>query len=236
MAVLPFEARGPGLGLRVWRTLRAFLDDPPGAWAALGEGRSLAAPWRLKLLFAAPLYLGAALGLALLQIMLLAAAWAHPNPLPRGAAWVLPGALAALLVAGPLLQFAAMVLGGVLLHGLLWAFRGTRQGAGLRQTLRAAGYTQAFVGLLGLAPPLGLVAYPAARLHLGRGLARLHRTEPWRGIAAAVLQGVLTALAATALLATLAFWLVRLDQRARQIGMPVPDVILTPPPVQPDLI
>lgn len=236
MAVLPFEARGPGLGLRVWRTLRAFLDDPPGAWAALGEGRSLAAPWRLKLLFAAPLYLGAALGLALLQIMLLAAAWAHPNPLPRGAAWVLPGALAALLVAGPLLQFAAMVLGGVLLHGLLWAFRGTRQGAGLRQTLRAAGYTQAFVGLLGLAPPLGLVAHPAAKLLLGRGLARLHKTEPWRGLAAAIIQGLLTVLVAAALVGGLAFYLVRMDQRSRQINLPTPDLTLPPPPVHPDLV
>ena len=235
-AGVPFEDRGPGLRLRVWRTLRAALDGPLEAYAALGAGRSLWAPWRLKLLFAAPLYLGAALGLGLLQVLLLAAGWAHAAPMPEGTLRVLPCALLAVLVLGPLLQFGTMLLGGVLLHGLLWALRGTGDGRGLRQTIRALGYTQAFVGLLGLAPPLGLVAYPASKALLGRGLARLHRTEPWRCVAAAVLQAALTALAAAALAGALAFWVVRQDQRSRQIGLPVPDALPVPPPSHPEVI
>jgi len=231
---LPFEARG-ALGSRVWRTLKEVVDAPLEAYAALPESRSLSAPWRLKLLLASPWYLGAALGLGLLQLILLAAGWAHP-PLPRGASWLFPGILLALLVLGPLFQFAAMLVAGVVLHGLLWAFRGTGHGAGLRQTLRAAGYTQAFVGLLGLAPPLGLVAHPAAKLLLGRGLARLHKTEPWRGLAAAIIQGLLTVLVAAALVGGLAFYLVRMDQRSRQINLPTPDLTLPPPPVHPDLV
>jgi hypothetical protein len=233
---LPFEERAPGFWRRVGLTLKLALRTPMDAYGALPRGRSLGAPWRLKLLLAAPLYLCAVAGLGLAHLLLLAVAWARPNPLPSEARLALPTLLLGLLVLGPLLQFAAMIVGGAVLHGLLWAFRGTRNSAGLRQTLRATGYTQAVGGLLALAPLLGVAAYPAGKAVLGLGLARLHRTDPWRGLAAALTQALLTVLAALALASALVFWMARLDQKARQISVPAPEMAPLPPPHRPDLI
>lgn len=234
-AGLPFEDREPGLGSRVGRTLKIALCRPGSGYPALARSRSLGAPWRFKLLLALPHYLSAAMLLGLLQLVLAAAARAHPDPLPAGTSLYLPGLLLALVVLGPVLQGLTMVVGGMVLHALLWALGGTRERVGLRQTLRAIGYTQAVTGLLWVAPPLAAVAYPISKVVLGQGLARIHRTARWKGLAAALIQGLLATLTALALLAGLVFWLVRLDQRARQIALPVPE--LEPLPAQhPDLI
>lgn len=219
-APLPFEARNPGFWLRVGRTLRLAGTAPMDFYAAVPRGASLWAPWRLKLLFAAPAYLCAALGLGVLQLTLLVAALTRPTPLPREALAVCPALFVGMLLAGPVLQGASMVLGGVLLHGLLWAGRGTRARVGLRQTMRALGYTQAMVGLVGLVPPLGVAAYPASKVVLGLGLARMHQTQPWRGLVAAGIQALLTFLGAVALVLGLVYWLARLDEKSRDIVLP----------------
>ena len=233
-APLPFEdRRHPGLWLRTGLTLRMAFRAPLEAFGALARGRSLGAPWRLKLLLAVPFYLLLALGLALLQLIVGVAAWNQPASLPREALWAFPALLLLLLTAGPLLQLVNMLLGGVILHALLWAFRGTRAGAGVRQTVRAAGYTQAMTGLLALAPLLGPAAYPAVKAIQGLGLARLHRTDPWRGLAAALTQALCACLMAGALVGALGVWLVRLDQKARQITLPAPEFAPSEQPQKP---
>jgi len=215
---LPFEDPSLGFWPRVGRTLDVAFRTPMGGFGSLALGSSLGAPWRLKLLLAAPAYLAATLGLTLVQLVVVAASW--NRNLPREAFTVCPALLLALLVAGPLFQWLSMVWGGLMLHGLLWLFRGTSAGPGLRQTVRAAGYTQAVVGLLSLVPLLGAAAYPAARVTLGLGLARLHHTDPWRGLAAAWAQAALSLLTAAALILAMVFGLVRLDERSRQIVVP----------------
>ena len=234
--LLPFEERAPGFWRRVARTLKLACTAPLDGYAALAGSRTLWAPWRLKLLLAAPCYAGILLALGLLQLMLAVAAWAGQGPLPPEARLILPALALALIVLGPALQFLTMVIAGTVLHALLWAFRGTRDGAGLRQTLRAAGYTQALLGLTALAPPLAVLAWPASKVGLGLGLARLHRTEPWRAVAAALTQALLTGLAALALTAALVFGFVRRDQRARQITLPAPEMVPVPQPHRPNLI
>jgi hypothetical protein len=233
-APLPFEDAALGFWRRVGLTVQAVFTAPLDAYGSLAQGRSLWAPWRLKLLFAAPFYLGLVLALGLLQIVLMVAASASAQAPPRLALLVVPMAMGALLTLGPLLQALTMLLGGALLHALLWAFRGTRAGVGLRQTMRAAGYTQALVGLLCLAPVAGLLAWPAGKAALGLGLARLHRTDPWRALAAVLLQALFTCLAAVALVAALAVWAVQQDQKARQIQMPAPELLPLPEEPRPD--
>ena len=235
-APLPFEDRACGFWRRVATTVMLALRSPMQAYSALPAGRSLGAPWRLKLLLATPFYLCATLGLGLLQVILAVAAWSQPNPLPQGAPLVLPTLLFGVLLLGPILQGLTMLVGGLVLHGLLWAFRGSRNGAGLRLTVRALGYTQAVTGLLAMVPLLGALAYPAGKAALGLGLGRLHRTEPWKGLAAAFTQALLTFLAAVVMLGGLVFWLVRQDQKARQISIPAPEMQPVPPPQRPDLI
>ena len=231
---LPFEdPECPGFWNRLGLTLRCVCTAPMAAYGALPRGRSLGAPWRLKLLLAAPCYLLLGLGLGLLQLTLVAIACCQPSPLPRVAFWAFPALILALLIAGPLLQLATMLVGGLLLHGLLWIFRGTRTGLGARQTIRATGYTQAVQGLLLLAPILGLFAYPCGKVALGLGLARLHRTEPWRGLAAALSQALLALVLAAALVLGLVLWAVRQEQRARQILMPTPELAPLEQPEQP---
>ena len=235
-ALLPFEARTPGFWRRVAQTLRLACTAPLEGYAALPGCRGLAAPWRFKLLLAAPGYAGVLLGLGLLQLMVTAAAWAGQEPLPPASRWLLPALALALALLGPALQFLAMVAGGALLHALLWAFRGTRNSAGLRQTIRATGYTQALLGLTALAPLLAIPAWPASKVALGLGLGRLHRTEPWRGLAAVLAQALLTGLAALILIGVLVFGWVRRDQKARQISLPAPEMVPVPLPHRPDLI
>ena len=233
-APLPFEdPDSPGLWRRLGLTLRWALGDPMRAYQALARGQSLMAPWRLKLLFALPSYLVLGFGLGLLQLVLVAAAATQPGPLPRAALWGFPALLLALLLTGPLLQLINLALGGLILHGLLWLAGGTRAGLGPRQTIRATGYTQALQGLTALVPVLGLVTYVAGKAALGLGLARLHGCAPWRGLAAALGQAVLALLTALALVLGLTLWLLRQDQRARQILLPTPELAPSEQPQQP---
>ena len=233
---LPFENPSLGFWRRLGLTLRLGFSTPLAAYTTLPRGRGLGAPWRLKLLLALPAYLCAALTLGLLQLVLVLSSLGQPAPLPREVLLACPGLLLTLLLLGPLLQFASMLLAGLILHALLWAFRAPSGPGDLRQTIRATGYTQALVGLFLLVPVLGVAAYPGGKVALGLGLARLRRTEPWRGLAAACSQALLTLLVGLALVLALVFWVVRQDQRSRQITLPAPEVLPLPPERGPDWI
>jgi hypothetical protein len=235
-APLPFEDITKGFWPRVSLTLTQAFTDPMGAFEALPRGSSLWAPWRLKLLCMAPAYLCLVLLLGLMHLVVVVTALVESVPLNQQALLVFPGLLLAVLVGGPLLQLGTMLAGGAILHAFLWAFRGTRSAAGLRPTVRALGYTQAVTGLFCLLPPLVPLAYPASRVALGLGLARMHRTQPWRGVAAALTQAFLTGLIILALLMSLVVWMVRQDQRSRQISLPDPDILQLPEEPPPDRI
>lgn len=82
-------------------------------------------------------------------------------------------------------QVAGVFLGGLLTHASLWAWGGLRPGAGIRHTIRAQGYFLGFFILAYMIPLLNVLVLLGAPAFLGMGLARLHRTDTWRGVCAA---------------------------------------------------
>jgi hypothetical protein len=61
---------------------------------------------------------------------------------------------------------------------------GLRPGVGLNQTVRAYGYASAFIQIGGMIPYLGILIQLAGMIAMGMGLARMHKTDTWRGICA----------------------------------------------------
>jgi hypothetical protein len=218
----PFEDRAgiPGFWKRLGATFRLAFSHPVEAFPRLLQGRGLAAPWRFKVLLALPYYLFLSLGAVALTALLLAFRLGNPDHAPRGLVLVGPALLALVLAGGPLFQFLAMVAGGTLLHGLLRLWGGGRSMGPLAQTIRATGYIQGMAALLCLFPGAWMPVYLGSRVVLGLGLARLHRTDAWRGVAAALTQALLMAgLAFAVAVGTLAA-LFRMDERRRLILPP----------------
>ena len=76
------------------------------------------------------------------------------------------------------------------------------------QSIRAYAYASAFIQIGALIPYLGFLVQIAGMVAIGMGLARMHRTDTWRGICAVLTPifllcccGVAAALAIPALLA-----------------------------------
>ena len=97
---------------------------------------------------------------------------------------VIPLILGAILLLMPLFTFLGMVIGGALNHFFLWMWGGLKPGVGLNQSIRAYGYASAFIQIGGLIPYLGILLQLAGLVVIGMGLARLHKTDPWRGVCA----------------------------------------------------
>ena len=97
---------------------------------------------------------------------------------------VIPMIFGAVLLLMPLFTFLGMVIGGALNHFFLWLWGGLRPGAGANQSIRAYGYAHAFLQLGGLIPLVGPLLQIAGIIGIGMGLARLHKTDTWRGICA----------------------------------------------------
>ncbi|MBS1767610.1 MAG: YIP1 family protein [Acidobacteria bacterium] len=86
-------------------------------------------------------------------------------------------AIAIGLIAGPFIS-------GAFLHLFLWMWGGTKEGIGVEQTIRFVCYAYGVYYLVGWIPllniPLGIVFW----VFLSMGIARVHRTDTWRGFAA----------------------------------------------------
>ena len=97
-------------------------------------------------------------------------------PVNRSMGFELAGAAIGLLV-GPFLS-------GALLHLFIWMWGGVKEGFGIEQTIRFFCYAYGVYYLVGWIPllniPLGIVFW----VFLSMGLARVHRTDTWRGFAA----------------------------------------------------
>jgi len=85
------------------------------------------------------------------------------------------------VVIGP---FVGIFVSSVLLHPFLWLFGGTRQGLGLRQTIRLMGYGGGLLAPFAWVPVLGGLASLVWIVLFGIALARTHRTDTWRGVCA----------------------------------------------------
>jgi hypothetical protein len=86
----------------------------------------------------------------------------------------------------PLFSFLGMLIGGAFNHFFLWMWGGLKPGVGTSQSIRAYGYASAFIQIGGLIPYIGILVHLAGMIVIGMGLARMHKTDTWRGICAAL--------------------------------------------------
>lgn len=180
---LPFEdaQRYPGFWARVGGMFRLLFSRPLDVFTRVEVGEGYAKPLLWSFLLSTPIMLLVVfISLVFGAIAFLPSA--GRNDFPR---W-LPLAMA---VGYPVLilvsQCLWMFLGGLLNHACLWMWGGLRNNAGLQHSLRAQGYYQGFFMLAYLVPLLNILVALAGPVFLGMGMARLHRTETWRGICAA---------------------------------------------------
>lgn len=182
--LIPFEDPAiPGFWARVGAMFQLLFNDPFAFFDRAPRGEGLGAPWRFLLLLSVPALLLAGLVVAVLGFVAAIGALADKR-LEAPFLALLPVLLFALLALVPVFLFIGMVVGGAINHACLWLWGGTRNGPGLGQTIRAAAYAHAFIQLGAWIPYLGLVVQLLGMVWLGMGLARLHRTDTWRGICA----------------------------------------------------
>jgi hypothetical protein len=180
---LPFEdfQRYPGFWSRLGGMFQLLFSHPLEIFTRIEAGEGYARPLWWSLLLSTPiLLLTVFISLAFGALAFLPTA--GRNEFPR---W-LPAAIA---IGYPILVLVSLVvgmfLGGLVNHACLWMWGGLGNSAGLQHTLRAQGYFQGFFMLAYLVPILNLLVALGAPAFLGMGLARLHRTDTWRGVCAA---------------------------------------------------
>lgn len=201
-APIPFEDPAiPGFWARVGAMFQLLFSDPLGMFERVPSGEGFSAPWRFLLLLAVPglLLIGLILGIFGFAAMIGALAERSAD---RWVLTLLPIVFFVVLALLPFFMFVGMVIGGAINHACLWMWGGTRNGVGLAHTIRAAGYANSFIQLGAWIPYLGLVVQLVGMVWIGIGLARMHRTDTWRGICAAFTPLLLVCLC---LLAALAF-------------------------------
>lgn len=168
---------------RFWRRLGAMFSllfsNPMDFADRIPVTDGLAPAWRFNLLMAVP-YLGF-MGLMLAFMGTMFAFLPADPQMPKG---MMSGlmALEFVFIAG--LVCAGMFIYGAILHACLWMWGATREGLGLGQTIRACGYIWGFVNLGMFVPCVNFFIMLGGLIYLGMGLARIHRTDTWRGICA----------------------------------------------------
>lgn len=124
---VPFEdeAAYPAFGSRLWATLKLGYTDPFGLADRVSVTEPILPAWLFNLVFQFPFAIvGLAVGVAIQGLM----GRLTGTPTPSNALIQV-----ASVIIGP---FVGIFVSSVLLHPFLWLFGGTRQGLGLRQTIR----------------------------------------------------------------------------------------------------
>jgi hypothetical protein len=184
LPLIPFEDPAiAGFWSRVGAMFQLLFSDPFAFFERAPRGQGLGAPWRFLLLLSLPALALVGLIFAVFGFVAMIGAIAERKPEAPLLALV-PVLLFAVLALIPLFLYLGMVVGGAINHFCLWMWGGTRNGVGLAQTIRAAGYAHAFIQLGAWIPYLGLLVQLLGMVWLGIGLARMHRTDTWRGLCA----------------------------------------------------
>lgn len=184
---VPFEDLEalPGFWSRVGAMFRLVFSNPMELFERVPATEGFGAPWRFILLLSIPVFLLMTLVFLLIGTgALIGALEASGKGEARIVATVVPLVLGGLLLLMPLFTFLGLLLGGTFSHFFLWMWGGLRPGAGLKQTIRAYGYASAFIQLGAFIPYLNILIQLGGMVVLGMGLARMHRTDTWRGICA----------------------------------------------------
>lgn len=200
---LPWEDkdRFPGFWKRVGEMFGLVFSDPLGYFARVPHGEGFFRPWLFQLLLLTPLLL--LMGFVFLIVGMAGFAAAGAAKAPGGPpAWLFTAILPLMVVFFPLFIFLGMVIWGSLIHLSLWMWGGLKQGQPLGQSIRAFGYGYAFVSLGSMIPYLGILVMLGGLVWIGMGIARMHRTDTWRGIVASFTPFVLCCCAYVAFLMT----------------------------------
>ncbi|HJV48656.1 MAG TPA: YIP1 family protein [Geothrix sp.] len=184
---VPFEdpETFPTFWSRVGGMFRMVFSHPLELFDRVPVNEGLGAPWRFLLLLSIPVFLIVALlffflGLGIMMTALEESGRGESKTLVA----VMPLIFGAILLLMPLFSFLGMVIGGAFNHFFLWMWGGLRPGAGTQQSIRAYGYASAFIQIGGLIPYIGILIHLAGMVAIGMGLARMHKTDTWRGICA----------------------------------------------------
>jgi len=198
---VPFEDREttPSLWERILGMFKLAFASPMEIFDRVPVTEGLAAPWRFYLLMSLPYILLVGLLLVLIATVgfgaLAASGQGRSLALLSG---IGVGVVVLILGLTPLFIFLGMVISGAVIHACLWIWGGTKHGVGVVQTIRAEGYAHGIMTLLllplqilSMIPFLGILFSMASMAGVvtilvfkGMGLARMHRTETWRGIVA----------------------------------------------------
>ncbi len=181
LPVIPWEdpETYPGLWKRIGAMFSLLFSNPMELADRILLTDGLAPAWRFNLLMAVP-YL-AFMGVMFIFIGSITAFMPSDPNMPKG---FMAGVFGGEFILIVTLLAVGMFLYGAILHAALWMWGGTREGLGLGQTVRACGYIWGFVNLGMLVPCLNLFVMLGGLVYLGMGLARIHRTDTWRGICA----------------------------------------------------
>jgi len=184
---VPFEdiEAMPGFWARIGAMFRLVFSNPLELFDRVPATEGLGAPWRFLLLMSIPVFLIMALLFFFVGMGIMLAALEQTGKGDgKAIAAVMPLIFGVLLLLMPLFAFLGMLIGGVFSHFFLWMWGGLRPGAGMNQTVRAYGYASAFIQLGALIPYLGFLIQIAGMVVIGMGLARMHKTDTWRGVCA----------------------------------------------------
>ncbi len=184
---VPFEdlETFPGFWSRVGGMFRMVFSNPMDLFDRVPVTDGFGAPWRFLLLLSVPVFLIVAMVFFFMGMAMVLAALEQAGK-GDGKAFVaiMPVIFGATLLLLPLFAFLGMVIGGAFNHFFLWMWGGLKPGVGVNQSIRAYGYAHAFLQIAGIIPWLGFLLQIAGLVVVGMGLARLHKTDTWRGICA----------------------------------------------------
>ncbi len=185
---IPFEdlETFPGFWARVGAMFQLVFSEPMTLFDRVPLTEGLGAPWRFLLLMSVPIFLIVAAIFFFTGMGIMLAALESKGLRGEGGtvAAVMPIIFGVILLLMPLLSFLGMVIGGALNHFFLWMWGGLKHGHPTSQTIRAYGYASAFLQIGALIPYLGFLIQIAGLVVIGIGLARMHKTDTWRGICA----------------------------------------------------
>jgi hypothetical protein len=162
---------------------RLVFSNPMELFDRVPVTEGLGAPWRFLMLLSIPVFL--IMGLVFFFVgmgVMLAALEQSGKGDSKAIAAIMPLIFGGIILLMPLFSFLGMVIGGALNHFFLWMWGGLRPGVGTGQSIRAYGYASAFIQIGGLIPYLGFLVQIAGLVVIGMGLARMHKTDTWRGV------------------------------------------------------
>ena len=184
---VPFEDSEvfPDFWSRVGGMFRLVFSNPMELFDRVPVTEGLGAPWRFLLLLSIPVFLIMALVFFLVGMGIMLAALEQTGKGDgKTIAAVMPLIFGVILLLMPLFTFLGMIIFGAFNHFFLWMWGGLKPGVGASQSIRAYGYASAFIQIGGLIPYLNILIQLAGLVVIGMGLARMHKTDTWRGVCA----------------------------------------------------